>query len=197
MEANNKEDLILDASLQLFSENGYDATRIPQIVKKAGIGAGTVYRYFHNKQDLLNKLFQRSMHRMFTALTDGYPQNASYKERFDFIFNRGEEIINQNPQLIYFIAKNEFDKALNQQSHQAFMQLFDFLNDFILNGQQAGVFREVDPHVLSALLYGGLTFIIDFIVHRDNGTLPTQYDQPKFHEMYRQLRQTCWDAFTI
>lgn len=48
MTSNDKETLILNAALQLFSENGYEATCIPQIIKKAGISAGTIYRYFHN-----------------------------------------------------------------------------------------------------------------------------------------------------
>lgn len=33
------------------------------------------------------------------------------------------------------------------------MKLFDFLRNFILKGQEAGVFRQGNPRVLSALLY--------------------------------------------
>ena len=186
----DKETLILNASLQLFSENGYEATRIPQIIKKAGISAGTIYRYFHNKEDLLNKLFQFSMNKMLLKLTQDYPYDESIKTQFNFIFMRGEEIINDNPQLIYFIAKNKFDKVLNQQSHQSYMKLFDFLRNFILRGQKAKVFRQVDPAVLGALLYGGLTFIVDFIIHHNNGVFPYQYQPQNIHEMYLQLRQT-------
>lgn len=196
MTSNDKETLILNAALQLFSENGYEATRIPQIIKKAGISAGTIYRYFHNKEDILNKLFQRSMNKMLLSLTANYPHDKSFKDQFDFIFMHGEKIIVTNSQLIYFIAKNEFDRGLNQQSHQAFMKLFDFLRNFILKGQEAGVFRQGNPRVLSALLYGGLTFIVDFIIHHNNGALLSESDQQNIHQMYAQLRQTCWDAFT-
>lgn len=193
--ANSKEDLILKASLKLFSENGYDATRIPQIVKEAGIGAGTVYRYFQSKKDLLNKLFQKSMNQMLNSLKNNYPKNSTIKCQFNFIFTRGEEIIINNPELIYFIAKNEFDKELNRESHKSFMKLFDFLRKFILKGQKQGIFRKVDPSVLSALLYGGLTFIIDFIIHKENGNFLEKYNKENLHKIYTELQQTCWDAF--
>lgn len=56
------------------------------------------------------------MNKMFLSLTANYPHDKSFKDQFDFIFMRGEEIIVTNPQLIYFIAKNEFDRGLNQQA---------------------------------------------------------------------------------
>ena len=93
MTSNDKETLILNAALQLFSENGYEATRIPQIIKKAGISAGTIYRYFHNKEDILNKLFQRSMNKMLLSLTANYPHDKSFKDQFDFIFMHGKRLL--------------------------------------------------------------------------------------------------------
>ncbi|WPO88139.1 mycofactocin system transcriptional regulator [Herbiconiux sp. KACC 21604] len=39
-------------ALQLFLENGFDATTIDQIAARAGIGRRTVFRYFPSKNDL-------------------------------------------------------------------------------------------------------------------------------------------------
>ena len=54
----NKRDSIVAGSLALFAERGYDATTIPMIASSAGVGAGTIYRYFENKEVLGNTIFQ-------------------------------------------------------------------------------------------------------------------------------------------
>ncbi|MBV1775583.1 TetR/AcrR family transcriptional regulator [Burkholderiaceae bacterium DAT-1] len=47
---------ILDASLDLFAEKGFSATRMDDIAKRAGVTAGTLYRYFPNKEDIFKAL---------------------------------------------------------------------------------------------------------------------------------------------
>ena len=53
----DKRNLILDTTLSLLSENGFHGTPISLIAEKANIGAGTIYRYFKNKEELINELF--------------------------------------------------------------------------------------------------------------------------------------------
>lgn len=50
---------ILDASLELFAVQGYDATSISMIAEKAGISKGLLYNYFKGKEDLLKGLIDR------------------------------------------------------------------------------------------------------------------------------------------
>ncbi|MFO1187803.1 MAG: helix-turn-helix domain-containing protein [Alphaproteobacteria bacterium] len=43
----DKRDLILGfAALSLFVEKGFDGTAVPEIAARAGVGTGTLYRYF-------------------------------------------------------------------------------------------------------------------------------------------------------
>ena len=43
---------ILDAALSVFSERGFASARIEDIARRAGIGKGTVYLYFQDKESL-------------------------------------------------------------------------------------------------------------------------------------------------
>ena len=58
--AKNKQEDIFDRDAT-FAERGYDGTTIPMIAEKAKVGAGTIYRYFENKEALVNSLFSKSM----------------------------------------------------------------------------------------------------------------------------------------
>ncbi|WP_174803830.1 TetR/AcrR family transcriptional regulator [Martelella limonii] len=44
--------VILDAALSVFSERGFASARIEDIARRAGIGKGTVYLYFQDKESL-------------------------------------------------------------------------------------------------------------------------------------------------
>ena len=50
---NDKRKDILDATLQLISDQGFHGTPMSQIAAEAGVGAGAIYRYFENKHLLL------------------------------------------------------------------------------------------------------------------------------------------------
>ncbi|GAB3414071.1 TetR/AcrR family transcriptional regulator [Flindersiella endophytica] len=52
---------ILDVALDLFLEQGYDATTMEQIAEQVGIGATTLYRYFPSKDLLILHPFERWM----------------------------------------------------------------------------------------------------------------------------------------
>ncbi len=49
---------ILDAAIRVFEEKGYQRTTVSEIISRAGIGHGTFWIYFHNKDDLLRYMLQ-------------------------------------------------------------------------------------------------------------------------------------------
>lgn len=52
---------LLEASKELFYENGFEKTTITQIIKKAKTGYGTAYVYFKGKDDILIMLIEDVM----------------------------------------------------------------------------------------------------------------------------------------
>lgn len=56
----NKEKIILDAAVELFTSKGFQATRIEDIAKKAGISKGLSYFYYKNKEDLFMALTKKA-----------------------------------------------------------------------------------------------------------------------------------------
>ena len=57
MKNKTKQDDILEAALELIAERGFHGAPISMIAKKAGVGEGTIYIYFENKDALINELY--------------------------------------------------------------------------------------------------------------------------------------------
>lgn len=52
----DKRKMILEAAASVFSRLGYRRARIQDVARLAGVGDGTIYQYFKNKEDLLFSL---------------------------------------------------------------------------------------------------------------------------------------------
>ncbi|MEH0020373.1 MAG: TetR/AcrR family transcriptional regulator [Desulfobacter sp.] len=53
-----KQAAILSSALTIFSEKGYTAAKIADIARAAGVGKGTIYEYYRNKEALFFAVFQ-------------------------------------------------------------------------------------------------------------------------------------------
>ena len=45
---------IINAAIELFSQKGYDATRVNDIASSANVNKALIYYYFKSKQDILD-----------------------------------------------------------------------------------------------------------------------------------------------
>lgn len=52
---------ILDAALALFVERGFAATKLDDVAAAAGIGKGTIYLYFPNKEELFRAVVRQRL----------------------------------------------------------------------------------------------------------------------------------------
>jgi len=55
---------ILDAATIVFSEKGYNRANTDEIARKAGLGKGTLYRYFKDKKDIFFSVVDRGLDRL-------------------------------------------------------------------------------------------------------------------------------------
>jgi AcrR family transcriptional regulator len=60
----NKRKDILAAALQLFVERGEQSTSMRCVGKAANCGIGTMYNYFHSKDDLISELYLVFVHKV-------------------------------------------------------------------------------------------------------------------------------------
>ena len=67
----DKRRIILDAALQIFADRGYHGTAVPEVAASAGVGTGTLYRYFAHKEALVNEVYRDAKQRLRAALLDG------------------------------------------------------------------------------------------------------------------------------
>ena len=73
---------IADAAFSEFAENGYSATRIDDVARRAGVSKGLTYLYFRTKEDLFKAVVRNVVVRRVDALLDDVETTALSSEAF-------------------------------------------------------------------------------------------------------------------
>lgn len=71
---------IIDAARELFVEN--PLVPLNDVAKKAGVGAGTLYRHFPSREDLILAAYQRDIDRMSESVDEILARNDSARAAF-------------------------------------------------------------------------------------------------------------------
>ena len=78
----DKREEIVRAALELIAEQGFHGAPMAMIAERAGVGAGTIYRYFENKDVLIAELFREVEVKIHDVLLEGYSTEKPIRERF-------------------------------------------------------------------------------------------------------------------
>src|SRR5690242_11648471 len=84
----DKREAIMTAALALFVERGFFGTAVPEIADRAGVGAGTIYRYFESKEALVNAIYREQKLLFGQVALDSFPTSAPMREQFRLLWAR-------------------------------------------------------------------------------------------------------------
>jgi AcrR family transcriptional regulator len=76
-----KPDLILDAALQLFAENGFHSAPMSRLAQMAGVGVGSIYRYFKDKNHLVHAVFEHVDQALTAMLAASFDPDLSDRDQ--------------------------------------------------------------------------------------------------------------------
>ncbi|ANU15288.1 TetR/AcrR family transcriptional regulator [Planococcus halocryophilus] len=159
----NKRDDIIHSALTLFAERGFDATTIPMIATDAKVGAGTIYRYFDNKEVLVNTLFQHYVTLFSDTLEKNYPEEDSIYQKFHHLFQGMVRFTNEHDHALYFIKTHASAYFLTADSREQFSHLLMILQNFFDEGKKKKQIRKLPSQALIAIMFGGFLQLYQLI----------------------------------
>src|SRR3954471_17745329 len=64
----DKRQQILEAAVRVFAARGYEASRVGDVAREAGVAYGLVYHYYGSKDAVLEAVFREAWGRLLTAV---------------------------------------------------------------------------------------------------------------------------------
>ncbi|MBI5490465.1 MAG: TetR/AcrR family transcriptional regulator [Deltaproteobacteria bacterium] len=154
-----KRERILKAAIHVFARHGFFVSRVSQIADAAGVADGTIYLYFHNKDDILISIFEDRIDALCTVIRKAVADLDDPAEKLRRVIDLQLGIIRRHRDLAEVLSINlrQSTRFLKQFAAPKFNRYLDLIAEIVREGQQKGIFREdVGPRVFACSLFGAL-----------------------------------------
>lgn len=148
---------LLEAAEAEIGENGYAATSVASITRRAGVAQGTFYLYFRTKKDALVELVRHMGRSLRTALSEATRGAADRLEAEELGFRAFVAFSLEHQNLYRVVMESQF---VEESAYREYYQsLADAYAKAMSQAQGRGEVRAGDPAALAWALMGVAHFL--------------------------------------
>jgi len=155
----DKPQQIIEAAVRVFARKGYYNSRVSDIAREAGIGAGTIYLYFKTKDDILVTLFRDKMADFVGVLRKAIAGEADAASKIRRLVSLHFRILEESPDLaeVVQVELRQGQKFFRGASSQEIGAYFALIGSVLEEGVAEGRFRSGLPvKVATKILFGAM-----------------------------------------
>lgn len=152
--AQDKNERIIQAALELFAERGFHGTSVPEVAKRAGVGAGTIYRYFEHKEDLVNAVFRSAKNKLKNYLLENVQIDLDIREQFHLFWQNLVSFALENPIDFHFLELQDHAPYLDHDSKNKELEVLAPIWAMCVQGRYLGKIKDLPAESLMAMVWG-------------------------------------------
>lgn len=158
---------IQEAAIRVISRKGMSAATMQEIAEEAGVAKGTIYLYFRDRDELVEKTFESAMNELMEQVDEALARDVSCEEKL-----RGVT----TAQLTFFAENREFFRLYlsmrlpEGNAHQQrrrkktcqpqYRNRIEKLAGVLEQAMERGEIRRADPYRLALFIIEGSTAIL-------------------------------------
>ncbi len=192
----DKRERILEAALVLFAERGFHGTAVPLIADAAGVGAGTLYRYFEGKEHLVNELYRTWKARVLSDVVADLPASESPRTQWRYLFRAIVAFFSDHPAAFKFLELHHHADYLDEESRALEAQAFALATTFLEGTAAREITKNVSPMAIVSLVWGG---IVQLLRSTQAGLVPGSSTNPGHPDeaMLDTFERLVWEAIRL
>ena len=153
----NIKEQILDCGKQTLINKNYKELNIRDIAKQCGIGIGTFYNYFKNKDELVNEIFMGDWIKLSNNYKEKMYSDISIKNKLYYLYLDIDTFVENYMSIFYEIAMVKGSKD-HGELHTDMMYLL--LEETIAYERQKGnISSSLSDTILSKFIYNNLVML--------------------------------------
>ncbi len=160
---------ILLAAMNVFAKKGLKDIKIDEIAAAAGIGKGTVYEYFSNKEEMFGAMILEFMQSFEDALAKNMFRAKTHKDKIKVLTDSWVEVIKGEDSETISLMIDIWAESI-RQTNPEITRIFDMkaiyheyrsmVAAIIDDGINGGTFRKVDSVLTAGTLLAALDGLI-------------------------------------
>ncbi|NRD23666.1 TetR/AcrR family transcriptional regulator [Winogradskyella litoriviva] len=184
----DKRNALIKATIELVNNNGFHATPMSKIAKMANVSPATIYLYFENKQDLVNKTYIEVKAEYTKYAFATYKDSMSVEDGFKLIWQRIADFKLKECENAMFLAQCDNTPMIDEESRQEGIKHLQPLLDLWERGKQEGIIKPLSDYLLYAYAINPLSFLM---IIQKRGVF--QLDKTHLEEAY----QAAWNSIKV
>lgn len=164
---------VLDAAVQLFIEQGYDATSVSDLARRLGLTKSALYHHFDSKEELLATALDSALSGLEAVLDEPRAREGAASDRLRHVVRGAVEVlIDHLPQVTLLLrVRGNSDTELAALERR---RVFDHrVTQLVEDAQAEGMVRaDIDARVATRLIFGMVNSVVEW--YRPEG--PTDRD---------------------
>jgi len=179
---------IQDATIKIINEYGIGSATMQKISKEAGIAGGSIYTYYEDKHDMLNKVFL-SVEKEFSEYTlNAFDESKTVKENFYSIWEALYKFSKENEAKYQFIETLKRNPIIDEESRIEIHEYYGLLINYIHKAKTDGVIINVPDSLIAVFSFFSIAHLIDCPVIED-----CKIDESEYLDMAFKM---AWNSIT-
>jgi TetR/AcrR family fatty acid metabolism transcriptional regulator len=152
---------ILMAAEKVFAKDGFSRARVSEIAKLAGVGEGTIYDYFKNKEDLILSIPAKRLQNHLDLLSEVFHVRSPLRKLEGLIRSHFTTYLLNREFLKIFLLDIQFNmRFYHSTAYDIFRKYLRIIEDVIEEGKAEKTFRsDVNPRVFRNMFLGAFSHL--------------------------------------
>jgi TetR/AcrR family fatty acid metabolism transcriptional regulator len=149
---------IVDATLAIAAEKGFDQATTAEIARAAGVSEGSIYNYFRTKDDLLIHTVSEYAGSFLTAMAQTLSEEQTAVDKLNRLISFHIDFFTQEGNIFQVIhGKQPGAKVQMARIFQVAVAPYaTLIEEIIRDGITKGFFKDINPQIAASFVLGGM-----------------------------------------
>ena len=158
---------IQDAAMRVIARKGMGAATMQEIAKEAGVAKGTIYLYFRDRDELVEKTFERAISELHRRVDEALATDARFEEKLRAVLSAEIRFFQENREFFRLYLSFRYPEGNPQQQRRQkrtcqpqYQARVRRMADSLRQAMARGEVRDGDPQRLAIFIIEGSNAVI-------------------------------------
>lgn len=163
-------DQVLAAAVQLFNEQGYDATSVADVASRLGLTKSALYHHFASKEELLRLALDDALDALEHALDRAVADSGTTSDHLRGVVEGAVEVLIARQPSVTLLLRVRGNTTVEQDALRRRRAFDQRVTALVREAQREGLLRtDIDAAVATRLVFGMVNSLVEW--YRPDGSV--------------------------
>lgn len=155
-----------EAAMRVIARKGITAATMQDIADEAGVAKGTIYLYFKDRDELVEKTFESAIHQLHARIDAAFESGAPFEQNLRSSIRQILEFFRDHREFFRLYTAHRFPEGSPQQQRrqrrhcEMYRQRMQLMATILAEAMERGEVRRADPYRLALFITEGTNAIV-------------------------------------